>query len=86
MSDGPTMSMDEAIRGQRALRDALGLGPERFPIPAFVGMVSDEIEKLRDAGTSDAAIADLVERAIGLKIPAEDIATHYAPPDRRAHG
>ena len=42
-----TYSLEQAIRAQKALRDAAGLSPEMFPVQAFVGMISDEIEKLR---------------------------------------
>lgn len=42
--------VEEAIKAQKSLRDAAGLGPERFPVQAFVGMVSDEIQLLRERG------------------------------------
>jgi hypothetical protein len=38
------IQIDQALRAQRALRDAAGLEEEAFPVPAFVGMISDEIE------------------------------------------
>ena len=42
-----TYSVEQAIQAQKALRHAAGLGPEMFPIQAFVGMISDEIQELR---------------------------------------
>jgi hypothetical protein len=48
-----TYSPEQAMRAQKAPRDAAGLGPEMFPVQAFVGMISDEIEKLRSQGKSD---------------------------------
>lgn len=48
-----TYPIDQALRAQRALREAAGLGPEMFPIEAFVGMISDEIEQLRARGKTD---------------------------------
>lgn len=38
--------IEEAIRAQKAFRELVGLGPEMFPIEAFVGMISDEVETL----------------------------------------
>ena len=38
-----TYSVEEAIQAQKALRTLGGLEPERFPVEAFVGMISDEI-------------------------------------------
>ena len=42
--------VEEAVKAQRALRSAAGLGPKMFPVQAFVGMISDEIDLLRKAG------------------------------------
>ena len=76
-------TLDESIRAQKAMRDELDMPEEKFPIPAFVGMVSDEIEKLRAAGRSDADIATIVKKATGKDIPPDAIAEHYATPDER---
>jgi hypothetical protein len=46
-------SVEEAIKAQKSLRQAAGLETEEFPIQAFVGMISDEIESLRRRGKSD---------------------------------
>ena len=48
-----THPLEEALRAQKALRALAGLGPETFPVQAFVGMISDEIETLRTQGLSD---------------------------------
>ncbi len=75
--------VEEAIRAQKALREAAGLGAEMFPVEAFVGMISDEIEALRGRGMSDEAIAGLIESSSNIRITASEIAEHYASPDER---
>ena len=77
--------LEEAVKAQKALRDAAGLGAERFPIQAFVGMISDEIEALRKTGKSDAEIAALVRENSAIEISAEEIAENYASPAERQH-
>ena len=76
-------TLDESIRAQKAMRDELDMPEEKFPVPAFVGMVSDEIEKLRAAGRSDADIAAIVKKATGKDISPDAIAEHYASPKER---
>lgn len=75
--------LDEALRAQKALREAADLGPEQFPVQAFVGMISDEIEELRKRGRSDEEIASLIETNSSIKITASEIAENYASPDDR---
>ena len=75
--------VDEAVRAQKALRQAAGLGPEMFPVQAFVGMISDEIEHLRQVGKSDQEIAGLIESHSQIKISAAEIAENYAGPELR---
>ena len=82
MSD---ISLEEALKVQKVLRDAAGSGPEVFPLPAFVGMISDEVETLRDMGKSDREIAAMIEANSAIRITADDIAAHYATPEQR-HG
>lgn len=77
--------VEEAIRAQRALREAAGLGPEMFPVQAFVGMISDEIEELRKRGKSDETIAELIESSSAIKITAFEIAENYASSGERHH-
>lgn len=80
-----TYPVEEAVRAQQALRCAAGLGPEMFPVEAFVGMISDEVEQLRSQGMSDEDIADLIQSNSDIEITAQDIANNYAPPELR-HG
>jgi len=75
--------LEEALKAQKSLREAAGLGPEQFPIEAFVGMISDEIESLRKRGKSDNEIASLIQQNSAIKITAAEIAEHYAPPEQR---
>jgi hypothetical protein len=75
--------VEEAVRAQKALRTAAGLGPEMFPLEAFVGMISDEIDSLRQAGRSDEQIAALVRRNSSIQISGDEIAQYYASPEQR---
>ena len=75
--------LDEALKAQKALRDAAGSGPETFPMPAFIGMISDEVEALRAMGKTDADIAAMIEANSTIRITAEDIGHHYATPEQR---
>ena len=78
-----TYSVEEAIQAQKALRDMAGLAPETFPVEAFVGMISDEIEQLRKQGHSDEAIASAIRRNSKIEITASEIAENYASPEAR---
>lgn len=82
----PTPEMypvEEAIKAQKALRSLSGQGPEMFPIQAFVGMISDEVEILRRHGKSDEEIAAVIRQNSTIEISALQIAEHYAPPELR---
>ncbi|MDQ6624019.1 MAG: hypothetical protein M3Y86_11130 [Verrucomicrobiota bacterium] len=76
-------SVEDAVRAQKALRAAAGLGAEQFPVEAFVGMISDEIEALRERGKSDEEIAALVRESSSIEITGQEITEHYAPPAER---
>jgi len=76
-------SVEEAVSVQRELRRSLGLGPETFPLPAFIGMISDEIEQFRASGRSDADIAQVIKTTVGRDVSADDIARFYALPEQR---
>ena len=78
-----TYSIEDALKAQRALRTAAGLGEERFPIQAFVGMISDEVEALRKAGKTDEQIANLIRSSSPIEITATEIAENYASPEKR---
>ncbi len=75
--------VEEALKAQKSLRQAAGLAPEQFPIQAFVGMISDEIESLRKRGHSDEQIASLIRSSSEIEITAAEIAENYAPPEQR---
>ena len=79
----PLYPIEEAIRAQKALRELAGLGPEMFPIPAFVGMISDEVETLRAQGHTDRQIAEAIRANSGIEITGDEIAANYAPPEQR---
>ena len=82
-----TYPVEEAVKAQKALRAAAGMGPEQFPVEAFVGMISDEIEALRKRGMSDGEIASVIEKNSGIEISAEEIGANYAAPEERhPHG
>ncbi len=78
--------MEEAIRAQKALRELAGLEPEMFPIQAFVGMISDEIEALRKQGRTDEQIAHTISANSKIAITAAEIAENYASPEQRHLG
>jgi hypothetical protein len=83
--NGKTYPVEEALKAQKALRYAAGLPPEQFPIQAFVGMISDEVEELRRQGASDEQIARLIEGSSAIRISSQEIAENYASPQER-HG
>ena len=85
MSAPKMYPVEEAIKAQKSLRDAAGLAPEQFPIQAFVGMISDEIESLRKRGKTDDEIASLIRDNSSIKISASEIAENYASPEERHH-
>ncbi len=85
MSQEKMYPLEEALKAQRSLRDAAGLAPEQFPLQAFVGMVSDEIESLRTRGKSDEEIATIIMRSSSIEISAAEIAQYYASPEERQH-
>lgn len=78
-----TYPIEEALRAQKALRELAGLGPEMFPVQAFVGMISDEVQTLRSQGHSDQDIANTISANSGISITAGEIASNYAPPEQR---
>jgi hypothetical protein len=78
-----TYPLEQALQAQKALRAAAGLGPEMFPIEAFVGLISDEIEQLRSQGKSDDQIAAIITKNSTIQITAAEIAQNYASPEDR---
>ena len=67
-----TVTAQQAADAQTALRKAMGLDPERFPQPAFIAMISDEIEQLRGRGKTDQDIVEVLRSAVGVEVSAED--------------
>ena len=82
-ADDESFSLADAMAAQGALRQALHLPPERFPLPALVGMLGDEIDALRAAGHPDDAIAALIEAATGRAMAADAIARFHVSGDAR---
>ncbi|WP_174300487.1 hypothetical protein [Caulobacter sp. S45] len=83
MPDATLFTVAQAVGAQGALRHALGLGPETFALPAFIGMISDEIQQMREAGRSDADILAVITEATGVSVAADDLMRFYAPPEQR---
>ena len=75
--------LEEALKAQKALRDAAALEPEMFPIQAFIGMISDEIQHLREMGRTDEEIAGIIKSNSKIDITADDIQENYATPEQR---
>ncbi len=78
--------VEEAVRAQKALRELANLGPEMFPVEAFVGMISDEIEELRRRGHTDEEIAAVVRKNSKIDITGVEIASNFATPEQRHKG
>jgi hypothetical protein len=78
-----TYPLEEALRAQKALRELAGLGPEMFPVQAFVGMISDEIETLRTQGLSDEDIVAAIQTHSTISITTADISAYYSSPTER---
>lgn len=81
--EGGEFTAEQAAKANSVLRAALDLAPQRFGLEQFVGMISDEIEQLRDAGKSDADIAKLVSDGVGIDVDAGSIGRYYADPSVR---
>jgi hypothetical protein len=83
MNKSKSYALEEAVKAQMALRSLAGLGPEMFPLEAFVGMISDEVESLRKQGHTDDVIAAIIRTNSSIEITASEIAENYASPDER---
>ncbi|WP_263385612.1 hypothetical protein [Granulicella arctica] len=77
--------IEQALRAQTALREVAGLSEEVLPIPAFIGMISDEIEVLRSSGQDDVSIIRIIEQSSGVVISLDELQLNYATPEER-HG
>jgi hypothetical protein len=86
MSENKMYPLEDVLNAQRALRALAGLKPEMFPLQAFVGMISDEVEVLRKRGQSDDEIASVIRSSSSIEITGGEIAQYYASPeDRHQH-
>ena len=83
MTDETTFSLAEALAAQKALRDAAGAEDEAFDLADVVGMVSDEIDMLKDQGKSYAEMAALIQTSTGKPVTADDVEKYYVPADER---
>ena len=83
MSDSTTYPLPQALLALDALRAAAHLPQEQFPLEAFVGMISDEVEALRTQGKTDVEITTIIHQSSGIEISPEDLAQYYATPEQR---
>jgi hypothetical protein len=79
----PSFSVEDLVSAQHEMRSILGLPEERFSLPNFIGMLSDEIEQMRNFGISEELIAQTIMGATGEVVTADQVQQHYVPPDRR---
>lgn len=82
MPDAASYSLNQAMQALKALHSAAASPPEQFPLPAFVGMISDRSETLRVQGKSDAGIATII-RSSGIDNTPEQFAEHDAATKQR---
>lgn len=83
MKDDTTYTLAEALAAQKALREAAGAEEEIFELADVIGMVSDEIDMLKEQGHALDKIAALVQSATGKPVTAADIEKYYVPADER---
>jgi hypothetical protein len=83
VTDDSTFSLAEALAAQKALRDAAGAEDEVFDLADVIGMVSEEIDMLKDQGKSFAEMATMIQTATGKAVTAEEVEKHYVPADER---
>ena len=83
MSDETTFSLAEALAAQKALREAAGAEEEVFDLADVIGMVSDEIDMLKDQGRSEEEIAAMIQKATGKPVTSDDVQKYYVPADER---
>jgi hypothetical protein len=83
VTDDNTFSLAEALAAQKALRDAAGAEDEVFDLADVVGMVSDEIDMLKDQGKSYEEMAALIQSATSKTVTAADVEKYYVPADER---
>ena len=82
-SEDRTYPIEEALRAQNALRQIARLEAEQFPLSAFVGMISDEIEVLRRKGHTISAprtdhASDWLSEQLGHVVCRDEQAVRFA--------
>ena len=75
--------LDQVMKALCALRAAAHLPQESFSAEQFVGMISDEIEVLREHGHKDAEIAFLIHSGSDIDISEAQIRKFYITPEAR---
>jgi hypothetical protein len=83
MSDETTFSLAEALAAQKALREAAGAEEEMFDLADVIGMVSDEIDMLKEQGRTADQIAAMVQKSTGKPVTGADVDKYYVPVDER---
>jgi hypothetical protein len=83
MKNDTTFTLAEALAAQKAMREAAGAEEEVFELADVIGMVSDEIDLLKEQGRSLEEIAAMVQTATGKTVTAADIEKYYVPADER---
>ena len=83
MTDDTTYTLAEALAAQKALREAAGAEEEVFELADVIGMVSDEIDMLKEQNFALDKIAALVQASTGKPVTAADIEKYYVPADER---
>jgi hypothetical protein len=78
-----TFTLEQALKAQQALRKAADLPAEEFPIQAFVGMLSDEIEALHQKGKTYEEITQLINYAAQADLSTSSVRENYASPGDR---
>ena len=79
MPDQRRFTLEQAMNARKVLRDSMNLQPEMFPLDGVIGMLSDEIEVMRKAGTSDAMISKLIGIGLGDMVLASDVRAYFVP-------
>jgi len=83
MKNEGTFTLADALAAQKAMRDAAGAEEEVFELADVIGMVSDEIDMLKEQDRSFADIAAMIQAATGKPVTADDVEKHYVPADER---
>ncbi len=83
MEETASFTAEQAAAANRILRAELGLGPQEFSTEQFVGMISEEIEKLRASGKTDDEIVRLLNEGVGVTVSPDSIRRFYADEAQR---